>query len=149
MGNIVSENQNKYDNSQLKKIITTWALDNYDAGLNYDNQQNITNLLQKRACCTNNVNVNIAFPIINITDTNNMQPGYYPVNIQVFTGNNPTEGQCELDISPQNVNKQYGNTDMPNYLQKNITQGNPLNDLCTAIYTVEKYMEKSIRKIKM
>ena len=141
MGNIVSDqnNNNYLKDGKLNETITDWAINNYDAGLNYGKTDNkIKKLLQKRACCTSSPYVNIALPII---DVNDIQPGYYPVKIQAFNGSPLTNKLCIIsdnyNINPPRLNQLDENINKQNYLQPIITKenNNTANDNCTAIYT--------------
>ena len=112
MGNIVSNENYKLKNSELKNIIEDWALNNYDGGLNYNKNYNnpIKKLLQKRACCTRSENMVIALPDIDITNANNIQlnSGYFPVNIDVFDSP-PSVNNCDFnnEADPDNPVENY------------------------------------------
>ena len=94
MGNIVSDpiDNNLIQNTQLKKIIETWAKNNYDAGLSWGKTDihntpiRIKNLLLKRACCTRQTNMNIALPIVDIVGigTNSVRDCYKPIKVILF-----------------------------------------------------------------
>ena len=65
MGNIISLDDNNMLNLNLKlnQFIQDWALNDYDDGINYKKTDNLTsNLLPKRAYCTNQKDMKIALP---------------------------------------------------------------------------------------
>ena len=86
MGNIVTSNYNLPGNSFLSELINKWAINDYDAGVNYKKTYTIKNLLKKRACCTKTKKQIIAFPDIQLNKPYDQQISniYYPVNIKVF-----------------------------------------------------------------
>ena len=144
MGNIISNDSNNLiENTQLQKIITDWALNNYDAGLNYNNNnpnKQIKNLLKKRACCSNTSTMVIALPYFDIDDPNNIQvtEGYTPVNIKVFN-DPPNKNLCVIsdEISALQINPQDGSLSKPSYYQPIVdkTNNKAANNLCSVIYT--------------
>ncbi len=65
MGNVIlSDNDTRIKQSRLAEIVNTWALNDYDDGINYNNPTTMTGrfLLRKRACCTNQTAMKLAFP---------------------------------------------------------------------------------------
>jgi hypothetical protein len=131
MGNIVSNNGALIQNTdktytQLSSIIQDWAINNYDGGLNYNNPNNqITNLLKKRACCTGQVTKNIALPNVNINS--NTINSIAPIDIQVFTSDADFATQCNLLDDSQNRMISY-------YPGRQADSNRTANASCSAIY---------------
>jgi hypothetical protein len=94
MGNIVSDpiDNNLIQNTELKKIIEQWAMNDYDAGISWgkidihNTPIRVKNLLKKRACCTRQTNMIIALPNVDIfsSGANSIKEGYKPVKIILF-----------------------------------------------------------------
>lgn len=139
MGNIVSDTNFNLKNSALKDVIQEWAINDYDAGLSYNKDYIIKELLKKRSCCTRNNNIIIALPII---ENDTVNPGYYPVNIKVFGSENDDNDKfiTNSKINCLLVNKTpYDDlSDNPiSYYQSPFDkkQTSSANSACTAIYT--------------
>ena len=67
MGNVIAAPDRTVETSKIADLINKWALESYDDGLNYGkNKPLISNnqLLKKRACCTNQESMPIAFPTL-------------------------------------------------------------------------------------
>ena len=139
MGNIIcDENLNtlKNDSSidEINKIIRNWALNDYDAGLNYNKGVTIKNLLKKRACCTRNNNINISLPYFNDT-YDSLKEGYFSCKIDDIIGLNSND---LFDSSKCNFNPDFGKNIPVNYFQVPISQlggENRANENCTNIYS--------------
>jgi hypothetical protein len=147
MGNIISDPNDNYllANTQLRKIVEDWALNDYDAGLGYrrtdiyNNQLVVKNVLRKRACCTRNTVMNIALPIVDINSINNpIKTGYQPIKIRVFEDgaldkDNPVE--CNfVDESQPGDKDSRGNYRKVSYLQKILQLNQGANAKCSSLY---------------
>ncbi len=111
MGNIlISEYSNTIQQSKLGDLINEWALNDYDDGLKFNklNSPKLWNkLLQKRACCTNQSNMTLAFPYLiktnnNITDvaTANSATPYAPLSFE-------TNSDCKFPIDNSSYESTY------------------------------------------
>lgn len=130
MGNIITLPNGDLIDSKLKTIITEWAKNDYDAGLNY-NKDDITprikKLLLKRACCIKKPNMMIALPKCTIANNNiGVEDIYAPVNIQDLYINEKYKETCN----------RMDNIDNNNYAQPdNYVQGASMADTqCEALY---------------
>jgi hypothetical protein len=135
MGNIISDSNNYItQNTELKKLIENWALNDYDAGLNYNKTGTpIKNLLRKRACCTRNPTMTIALPNIDLTHSKLIKEGYTPIKINVFNQSQ----LASLDIySPlcKFPNENKSETGSFSYYQGILSKGTYVNNACSAIY---------------
>ncbi len=97
MGNTITERSGEIKESELKKHIIDWAVNRFDEGLGTETRY--TKSLVKRACCTNQDSINIAFPDVTLSETSLLQDPnliYYSVlNIPIFDESNPkTLGKC-------------------------------------------------------
>ncbi len=66
MGNaLIAKSSNTITESKIAELINNWALNDYDDGLNYNKTKPLllwSQLLKKRACCTNQGEMTLAFP---------------------------------------------------------------------------------------
>jgi hypothetical protein len=157
MGNIISNTSDHTllnSNSVLKTIIENWALNDYDAGLNYNRAPTdgkVKELLKKRACCTQRKEMIIALPEI---DTNHLKTplsaaskslikeGYYPVQIRVFDENETISSSLCKFNDTKNEEKDY-------FQQKvSKTTGVSANLSCAALYASGATDLKLCKKIK-
>ncbi len=112
MGNIlISEYSNNIKQSKIADVINEWALNDYDDGLtfNKENSPKLWNkLLQKRACCTNQSNMVLAFPylikdsnnnIIDVADKDNPRP-YMPLSFDI-------NSDCKFPIDNSSYESTY------------------------------------------
>ncbi len=149
MGNIVSANEDysligpTEDDSilnnkiMISQFITDWALNDYDDGLRYT--YNITNkdpvgedfknLLQKRACCTEQTKVKIALPLLNdnkLYDNFN----YGTIDINIFKNSDDLKNNCTF---PKNTGTSTVNT--KNYYRNYLSGGKSTDvSACVALY---------------
>ena len=82
------------NNTQIGKLINRWALTDYNDGTN------VTNLLQKRACCTNNTTMYISLPFIDLNDNTTINYlKYNEVKITVFEDSDDIKNLCNFKLS--------------------------------------------------
>ena len=86
MGNIITNDDGTIIDSKLNDIISDWAINNFDAGLNYKRKgEPINKLLLKRACCIKSPDMTIALPNFILDDTDDIRKfdtTYTPVTIK-------------------------------------------------------------------
>lgn len=106
MGNIVSDSNTDYklyNDKVLSTFIRDWAINDFDAGLNYGKDYQIKNLLKKRACCTQTKVMTVAFPFIE-DNSLNIKNHYFPVSINVFDDKDNLENNCAFINQASQIN---------------------------------------------
>jgi hypothetical protein len=142
MGNIITTDTGNVKDSELGKIITDWALNDYDAGMSYGKTTKLKYLLKKRACCTGRQIMKIALPTINLSDdvtgtTELIEPGYTPVSFSIFSSNEDLQQNCKIERTQYALPEDFG------------IPGHRTEEHCSALYAEDglcKQIENDRRK---
>ncbi len=131
MGNIIITEKGHLRDTELSNLIKKWALNDYDAGLNYGQvyEAPMKNLLKKRACCLRKTSMNIALPTINLENQNTdiIEPGYTSVIINdIYKDDDDLKKNCKFE-------KNYDYVLGDDFIEKN----HQASDVCRFIYEGE------------
>jgi hypothetical protein len=155
MGNIISDPSDHFvkSNTVLKNIIEEWAINDYDAGINYNRQPGarpIKNLLKKRACCTRTEVMRVALPDIDLEGDKLIKDGYAPISIRIFDDKQMDDKDPSFNRELCKIQNEDSNDVQvkKDYYQSVLEKGNAANESCRSIYMSGSTDLKLCKRIK-
>ena len=150
MGNIITNDNGTIIDSKLKDVIFDWAINDYDAGLNYKQTTKIRKLLLKRACCIKNPDMIIGLPKFtvdnNIIDVD--ASNYSPITIENIYNEVNYDTRCNNIDNAENADyRQPSGYEKPS-LPEN-TSAVTMTHACKVLYEGETLNKGLCKNIKL